>query len=155
MPPPLDHQSASVSVVSVIPTRVRPLCVFLSSLRFLFVFVPLHIVKLFSFSCRVVYPFLCSCSCLCLCLCLVCPCPLALSSVPDHPCVFFASIRFSFDNLSPCDGDFHIMNSFRGTVDLDCPWPTNPSVQAVCFFLLIQCFRSISQTSFILSCQQC
>ena len=38
---------------------------------------------------------------------------------------------------------------------LTAPSPTNPSEQAMCFFVLIQRFRSLSQISSILSCQQC
>ena len=52
----------------------------------------------------------------------------------------FAGIRFSFDNLSPRDRQFHTMNNFFGMFDLDCPSPTKPSVQTVCFFVLIQTF---------------
>ena len=41
----LDHQCASVQLVSVIPTRIRPLCVFLTGLCFLRVSVLLHLVN--------------------------------------------------------------------------------------------------------------
>ena len=123
-------------VVSVIPTCVRPLCVFLTSLCFLFIFVPLHFVKLFlSLSCRVVCPFLCSGPYLRPCragLWFCRPC----RAIHLFGC--FASLRFSFDNLSPCDRKFHSMISFLGTVDLGCPLPTNPSEQDMCVFVLIQ-----------------
>ena len=67
----------------------------------------------------------------------------------------FASIRFSFDSPSPCARKLHTMSSFLGTFDLGCPSPTNPSAQAACFIMLIQCFRTLSQISSILSCQHC
>ena len=120
-----------------------------------------------SLSCRVVCPFLCSCSCfcpyqacLCPCLRLVCLCPCRTCLWFCRPCRTihsfgcFAIIQFPFNSLSPCGHKCHIMNSFLGTFDLDCPSPTNPSEQAVCFFVRIQRHRSLSQISSILSCQQ-
>ena len=56
-----------------------------------------------------------------------------------------ASVKFSFDNPSACGRKLHTMNSFFGTFNLDCPTPTNPSEQAMCFFVPIQSFRSLSQ----------
>ena len=86
-------------------------------------------------SCRVVYPVLCL---VCLWFCRPC------QTMHSFGC--FTSVLFSFDNLSPCDRKFHTIFSFLGTFDLDCPSPTNPSVQAVCFLMLIQRF-SISFTN--------
>ena len=59
--------------------------------------------------------------------------------------VVLPGVQFSLDHLSPCGGNCHTMNSFHGTSDLGYPSPTHPSEQAVCFFVLIQRFRSLSQ----------
>ena len=56
----------------------------------------------------------------------------------------FCSIRFSFDSLPPYIHRFHTMNSFLGTLTLDCPSPTDKSAEAVCFFVPIQSFLSAS-----------
>ena len=155
--------------VSVFPTRIRPLGVFLTGLWFLFVFVSFHFVKSF-------LPFLVVLFTLCFALALA----FALTRLAFalalilfgfalarlafgfcRPCQTIhkfgclACIQFSFDNLSPCGRKFHTTNSFFGIFDFYCPLPTNPSEQAVCFFVLIQRFRSLSQILSILSCQQC
>ena len=139
-------------VVSVIPTRVRPICVFLTGLCFLLVFVLLHFEKPF-------FHFWPCCSPLPLPLPRL-PLPLSLpglplplplpslilplSSVPDHPLVWFVLqvLGFLSTNSRHVAVKFHTM-------------PISPSVQAVCFFMLVQRCRSLSQISSILSCQQC
>ena len=96
--------------------------------------------------------YACFSFCPCLCPCGAClwfcrPCQTI------HSLGCFAGIQFFFsDNLSPCG---HTMNSFLRTFDLGCPSRTNPSEQAVCFFVSIQRFQSLSQISSILSCLQC
>ena len=158
MLPSLDHQSGSaqlsagsqlVSVHSVDPV----VC-------FLFVFVPLHFVKLclpflavfFTLSFALALAFALSRLPVALAFVLFCLCPCQACLWFYRPCQTihsfgsFACVQFSFDNLSPCDRKFHTMK-FR-------PLPTNPSEQAECFFVPIQRVRSPSQISFILSCQQ-
>ena len=138
--------------VSVIPIRVRPLCVFFTSLCFLRAFVPLHLVKSFLPFLAVMFtlsfvPSSCLCPCLCLsslcpCLCLGLPLPFVVRARPSTCLAVLQVFVFFFSTVSPCDCQFHTMNSFLGTFDLGCPSPTNPSVQAVCFFVLGQRFRS-------------
>ena len=156
-------------VVSVIPTRVRPLCVFLTGLCFLFVFVLLRFVKsflpflavLFALSFALVLAFALTRFYLCPCPCLVCLCPCRACLWFCRPCQTihslgcFAGIQFSFDNLWPCGRKFHIMNSFLGTFDPDCPI-ADKSIGTSCVFLRANSTFSIfSQISSILSCQQC
>ena len=124
---------------------------------FLFVFVPLHFVKSF-------LPFLAVLCALSFALALArhafalafALAGLAFGFVvrarPSTRWVVLQVFSFFFDNLSPCG---HTMNSFLRTFDLGCPSRTNPSEQAVCFFVSIQRFQSLSQISSILSCLQC
>ena len=77
----------------------------------------------------------------------------AVRARPATCLVVLQIIRFSFDSPSPYARKLHTMNSFLGTFDLGCPSPT--TAQAACFIMLIQCFRTFSKISSILSCQQC
>ena len=113
-------------------------------------------------SCRVVCPFLYSCSCLCpcqtclcpgLCLACLCPCPCQACLWFCRPCQTihsfscFASFRFSFDNLLPCDHKFHTMNNFLGTCALDCS-VADKSIGTSCVFLRANSTFSISFINF-------
>ena len=100
------------------------LCVLLTSLCFLLVFVPLHLVKSFLSFLAVLLTLsfvfvlgLCPCqACLCPCLCRICPCQACLwfcrPCQTIHPFDCFARIQLSSDYLSPCDRKFHTMNNF-------------------------------------------
>ena len=138
---------ATSPALTGIPTRVRPFCVCLTGLCFLRVFAPLHLVKsflpflpwFFALSYVLVVAFALTWLAFAFAFILLAFALAGLAFARPPLFGYFASIRFSFDSLSPCDRKFHTMNSFFGTC-LGCPSPTNPSVQAVRFFVLVQHF---------------
>ena len=142
-------------VVSVSPIRVRPLCVFLTGLCFLLVFVsaPPFREILSSLSCRVVYTLL---------LFLLLPLPLPGLPLPLPLPLSCLRLPLPVPGL-PLGSSSHAqcraclwvhrpMHSCLGTVDPDCPSPTDPSEKAVCFFVfdLFHKFRCETETSTLL-----